>query len=129
MRGTSQSIAEYSLLLKKPLNINKKICPPPKLGPQETVSIIAFRIDLTLDVQIVWFGQQVAVFVQKLHTNAIFGCIWFQKFNLDCLLLKLLICSPTTENIFKFVCPLLTQSSIMIPLSFQSIGPLGQCFL
>ena len=38
----------------------------------------------------------------------------FQKFNFDCLLLKLLICSPKTENILKFVCPLWIQSSIMI---------------
>ena len=69
---------------------------------------------MTLDVKILWFGRQVAVCVQKRHNSAIFGCSWFQKFNFDCLLLKLLICSPTTENIFKFVCPLLTQSFIMI---------------
>ena len=87
---------------------------PPKLGPKKTVSIIAFRIALTLDVKIVWFGRQVAVCVQKRHKNAIFGCSWFQKFNFDCLLLKLLICSPKTESIFKFVCPLLTQSSNLI---------------
>ena len=88
--------------------------PPPKLGPQKTVSIIAFTIALTLDVKIVWFGRQLAVCVQKRHKSAIFVCSWFQKFNFDCLLLKLLICSPTTENIVKFVCPLLTQSSMMI---------------
>ena len=87
---------------------------PPKLGPWKTVSIIAFRIALTPGVQIVWFGRQAAVCVQKRHKDAIFGCSWFQKFNFDCLLLKLLICSPTTENILKFVCPLLTQSYIII---------------
>ena len=75
---------------------------------------MAFRIAMTLDVKIVWFGRQVAVCVQKRHKSAIFGCSWFQKFNFDCLLLKLLICLSTTENIFKFVCPLLTQSFIMI---------------
>ena len=89
--------------------------PPPKLGPKKTLSIIAFRIALTLDVTIVWFGRQVAVNVQKWHKNAIFGCSLFQKFNFDCLLLKLLIYLPTTEKLFKYVCPLLTQSSIMIP--------------
>ena len=113
-RGTSQSAAEYCLSLKKPPSVNTKFWPPPKLGPQKTVLIIAFRISLTLDVKIVWFGCQVAVCVQKRHKNAIFGYSWFQKFNFDGLLLKLLICSPTTENIFKFACPLLTQSSIMI---------------
>ena len=114
MRGTSQSAAEYSLSLKKPAIINTKCWPPPKLGPPKTVPDIAFRIALTLDVKIVWFGRQVAVCVQKRHKNAIFGCSRFQKFNFDCLLLKLLIYSQTTEHIFKFVCPLLTQSSIMI---------------
>ena len=84
------------------------------LGPEKTVLIIAFRIALTLDVQIVWFDRHMAVCVQKRHKNAIFESSWFQKFNFDWLLLKLLICSPKTENIFKFVCPLLTQSSIMI---------------
>ena len=96
-----------------------KILTPPKLGPKKTVSIIAFRIALTLDVKIVWFGRQVAVCVQNWHKNANFGSSWFQKFNFDCLLLKLLICSQITENIFKFVCPLLTQSSIMISGIFQ----------
>ena len=91
-----------------------KILTPPKLGSKKTGLIIAFTIALTLDVKIVWFGRQVAVCVQKRHQNAIFGCSWFQKFNFDCLLLKLLIYSQTTENIFKFVCPLLIQSSIMI---------------
>ena len=87
---------------------------PPELGPKKTVSIIAYRIASTLDVKIEWFGRQVAVCVQKRHENAIFGCSWFQKFNFDCLLLKLLICSQTKKNIFKFVCPFLTQSYIMI---------------
>ena len=98
MKGTSQSAQEYSLLLKKPPTIIKKFWPPPKLGPKKTVLIIAFRIALTLDVQIVWFDRQMAVCVQKRHKNAIFECSWFQKFNFDCLLLKLLICSPKTEN-------------------------------
>ena len=87
---------------------------PPKLGPKKIVSIIAFRISFTLDVKIVWFCCQVAVCVQKRHKNAIFECGCFQKFNFDCLLLKLLIYSQTTKNIFKFVCPLLTQLSIII---------------
>ena len=63
---------------------------------------------------VVWFGRQVTVCVHKRHKNAIFGCSRLQKFNFDCLLINLLICSPTTENIFKFVCPLLTQPSMMI---------------
>ena len=44
--------------------------------------------------------------------TVIFSFIVFQHF--PYILLKVLICSPKTENIFKFVCPLLTQSSIMI---------------
>ena len=86
----------------------------PKLGPKKTMSIIAFIIAWTLDVKIVRFGRQVPVCVQKWNKYAIFVCSWFQNFNFDCLLLKLLTYSTTTENIFKFVCPLWTQSSIMI---------------
>ena len=37
--------------------------PPPKLSPQKTVSIVAFRTALTLDVKIVWFGE----FVVRQH--------------------------------------------------------------
>ena len=59
------------------------------------------RRSVALDVKIVWFCCQVAVCVQKRHKNTIFECSWFQKFNFDCLLLKLLIYSQTTENIFK----------------------------
>ena len=77
MKGTSQSAQEYSLLLKKPPTIIKKFWPPPKLGPKKTVLILAFRIALTLYVQIVWFGRQMAVCVQKRHKNAIFGFSWF----------------------------------------------------
>ena len=113
-RGTTQSAPEYSLFLKKPPTVNKKFWPPLNLFPKKTLLILAFRIDVTFDVKIVWFGPQVAVCVQKRQKNAIFRCSWFQKFNFDCWLLKLLICSPTTENIIKFVFRLLTQSSIMI---------------
>ena len=83
----------------------------PKPGPKRTVSVIAFRIAVTLDVKIVCFGWPVAVGVNKRHKNAIFGCTWFQKFNFPCLLIKLLI---KTENIFSFVCPLQSQSPVMI---------------
>ena len=114
MRGSIQSAPEYSLLLKKPPTFNKKILTPPKLGPKKNVSIIAFRIALTLDVTIEWFGCQVAVCVNKRNKNAIFGCSRFQKFNFDYFLLKLLIWLPKTENIFNFECPLKTQSSIGI---------------
>ena len=76
MRGTSQSAAEYSLSLKKPPPLIQN-SDPPKIGPQKTVSIIAFRIALTLDVKIVCFGCQVAVSVQKRHKNAIFWCSRF----------------------------------------------------
>ena len=62
MSGTSQSAPEYTLSLKKPRTVNKKILTPPKLG-LKTVSIIAFRVAWTLDVEIVWFGRQVAVCV------------------------------------------------------------------
>ena len=78
------------------------------------MSIIAFIIDLTLDVKNVCFGRQVAVCVRKGHTNAFFGCSWFQQFNFGCFLLKFLIYSPKAEIIFKLVFPLLAQSSIMI---------------
>ena len=58
---------------------------PPKQGPKKPLSIIAFRIALTIVVKIVWFCRQVAACVQKRHKNAIFECSWFQKFNIDCL--------------------------------------------
>ena len=68
--------------------------------------VIAFRNDLTLHAKTMYFGRQMAVCVHKRHTNAIF--------DFDCLLLKLLIFLTKTENIFKVLCPLWTQSSIMI---------------
>ena len=63
----------------------------PKLSPKITVSVIAFRIAMTLDVKVFWFGYQVAVCVQKRLKNGLFGCSWFQKFNFVCLLLTLMI--------------------------------------
>ena len=39
------------------------------------MSVIAFRIAVTLDVKIGWFGRQVAVFVNKRHKNAILGVV------------------------------------------------------
>ena len=84
------------LSLKKSPTINKKFLPPLNLVPKKTVLIIAFRIAWTLDVEIVWFGHQVAVCVQKWHKNAFFVCCSFQKFNFDCLLLNLLIYLLTT---------------------------------
>ena len=89
MKGTSKSAPEYSLLLKKPPTINKN-SDQPKLAPQKAVLIIAFRIDLTFYAQIVWFGHQMAVFVQKRHKNSIFECCRFQKFNFECFKLTVL---------------------------------------
>ena len=61
-------------LVQKTSQRKKKNMTPHKLGAKKTVLVIAFRNVLTLDVKIVWFGRQVAVFVKKRHTNAIFGC-------------------------------------------------------
>ena len=119
MRGTSQSAPKHSILLGKPPTVNiKKNLITPKLGPKNTVSVIAFRIAWTLDVKIVWFSRQVAVCVQKQPKNTIFGCSWFQKFNFDGLLLKLPICSLKTENIFNTTHPLWAQSSSIISGTF-----------
>ena len=68
---------------------------------EKKMSVIAFRIALTLDIKMVWFGCQVAVCVKKWHTNAFVRCSRFQKVNFDCLLHKLLICSPTTKKHLK----------------------------
>ena len=111
MRRSSQSAQEYSLLLGKPHTVNKN-SDTPKLGHKKLV--IAFQIAVTVDVKIIRFGRQVAVCITKRHTNAMFRCSWFQKFNFDCLLIKLLICSLKTEIISSFVCPLQTQSLDMI---------------
>ena len=112
---SSQSAPEYSCWKRHPtINRRKKLWIPLSLVPKKTMSVIAFQTALTLDVKNLWFGCQVAVCVKKRHKNAIFWCSWFQNFNFDCLLHKLLICSPTTENIFNFVGPLWTKSSIMI---------------
>ena len=99
--------------IEKPPTVNKEFRPPLNLVPKK-VLVIAFRINVTLDVKIGWFGSQVAVCVKKLQKNANFGFSLFQKFNFDCLLLKLLICSSRTKNILSFVCPLRTRSSGMI---------------
>ena len=55
----------------------KKFWPLLSLLLKKTVLIIAFRIALTLNVQIVWFGRQMAVCVRKRHKNAIFECSRF----------------------------------------------------
>ena len=57
---------------------------------QTKLTLLGSRILLTLHVKIVWFGCQRAVFVNKRHTNAIFGCIQFQKVDFGCLLLNFL---------------------------------------
>ena len=87
---------------KKNIPLLIKDSDPPQTWSQKNRVDHIFQNCLTVDVKIVWFGRQVAVCSQKRHKNAIFGCSWFQKFNFDCFLLKLLICSPTTENIFNF---------------------------
>ena len=46
----------------------------PQVGPKKTMSVVAFRIALIIDVKIAWFVCQVAVCVKKQHQNAIFGC-------------------------------------------------------
>ena len=58
-------------------------------------------LKLVMATATVWFGRQVAVCVQKRHKNGIFGCSWFLKFNFDCFLLKLLICSPKMKTYSK----------------------------
>ena len=58
-----------------------------ELGPKETVSVIAFRISLTLDVKIGWVGRQVAVYVNKQHKMQTFGVVGFKSSTLtDCCL-------------------------------------------
>ena len=42
---------------------------------QDLVLFIAFKVELTLDVNIVWFGCQKAVCVIKQHENAWLGCL------------------------------------------------------
>ena len=81
-RGTSQSASEYSLLLKKLPTVNKKFWHPLNLVPKKYVSIIAFRITLTLDLKIVWFGRQVTFCVLKRHKNAILGVVGFKSWTL-----------------------------------------------
>ena len=108
VRMSGQSASEYSLLLKKPPKVNKKVLTTPKLVPKKTVSVIAFSIAVTLDIKSKWFDYQVVVCVHKWHKNENFRLYPFQKFNFDLLLLKLLICSSMTKNIFSFLCPLPT---------------------
>ena len=56
------------------VHVDSGIRVSPKLGPKKILSNIAFKIALTIDVKIVWFGCPVAVCDQKRHQNAIFGC-------------------------------------------------------
>ena len=98
MRRSGQSASEYSLSLKKPPTVNKKnYSDHPKSWSQKVESVIAFRIAVTLE----WFGRQVAVCVNQRHTNENFWLGRLQKFNFDCLLLKLLICLSRTEKNIK----------------------------
>ena len=116
MRGTSQSAPENSLSMNKKPTLKKKFWPTLNLVTKRHVDL-SFQNCLVF-FGIVWFGRQVTVCVQKCYKNAIFGWSLFQKFNFNCFLLKLLIYSPSTKNIFKLVCPLLTQSSIIISRMF-----------
>ena len=73
------------LWLKKPPNVNEnsdQSSHPWKNFPPKTVLFIAFRIALTPDVKIVWFGCQKTLSVTKRHTKTIIGCSKFQKFTL-----------------------------------------------
>ena len=66
-------------LFVKTSQCKKKILTPRKLGPNQIVSVIAFRIALKLDVKISWFGRQVAVCVNKRHKNAYLGVVGFKS--------------------------------------------------
>ena len=101
IKRSSQSAPAFSLSLKKPPTVNKRFGPPLKFV-LITVSVIAFIIAVILDVKIRWFDCQVAVCVNKRHKIQMLGVV-VSKVNFDCLLLKLLICSPETENIFSVV--------------------------
>ena len=103
MRRSRQSSPEYSLWLKIPPAVNKKFLPLLNLVPK-TVLVIAFRIVLTLVFKIGWFGCQVAVYGNKQHKSALFGCSRIQKLKFDCFLHKLLICSTENGNLLNFVC-------------------------
>ena len=50
---------------KKTSKLKYKILTTPKIGPKKTLPIIAFRLALTIDVQVAWFGCQMAVCVNK----------------------------------------------------------------
>ena len=54
----------------------------PTFGPKKTVSIIAFRIALTLDGKILWSGLQVTVCTNKRHNNQFLGKVDFNRLNL-----------------------------------------------
>ena len=119
-------------VLQKHVNIKFRYFTLPKSSPRSVLIIIVihqansflcfiyrtfFRYrtyQVPYYMNAVQFGRQVAVCVNKRPKNAIIRCRRFQKFNFDCILLKLLNFSPKTENIFKLVCPVWTQSSIMI---------------
>ena len=44
---------------------------------KKAMLFIAFRILLTLDVKILWFGRQMTVCANKWHENYVFGCSKF----------------------------------------------------
>ena len=51
----------------------------PLIWSQKTVSVITFRIALTLDVKIGWFGHQVAVCINKRQKMQIVGVVGFKS--------------------------------------------------
>ena len=131
-------IPRVIIFWKKPSHRISKTLNPPKLVAKKNMFVIDVLITLKPYVEVVWFGCQVGVCVKKWHIDTIFGCSWFQKFNLDCWLQKLLICSPTSQNIFNFLCPSWTividrdfrKSNVFHPLfglESQSVM-LGQIF-
>ena len=111
MIRSGQSAQEYSLLLKNTSN--------PKLKKSDTQKL-SFKnhgshrfqncFDTSCQSGTVWSSGD--CLCQKMANNFFFflggGVRRFQKFNFDCLLLKLLNCSPRTEKIPNMLCPLWT---------------------
>ena len=78
-----QPVTTKGVALVEKTSLQKlKILTTPKLVPK-TEPLIAFRVAFKLDVEIAWFGCQMAVCANKRHKNAIFGVVYF-KYALVC---------------------------------------------
>ena len=111
MRGSSHSSPEHSLLLGKPHTVNEITWSRLNFFPNKNCFSHSFQNRFDIWCQNCMLGFHVTICVNKQHTNAVFGCSWFQKFNFEFLLNEALYLF--TKNLKHIqICVTFTDSAI-----------------